>query len=76
MIDFGNQGADAPCQVTAAGKGKLFVEDDDFKEFPAGPVLKTPPSNEGDTGWTPSLGRSHMLLGNYWTHRLEPMRCN
>lgn len=34
MIDFGSQGANAPCQVTVVGKGKLLVENDDFKEFP------------------------------------------
>ena len=65
MIDFGSQGADAPCQVTVVTKGKLFVEDDDFKEFPAGPALKTLPSNAGGMGLIPSPGRSHMLLGNY-----------
>lgn len=65
MIDFGSQGADAPCQVTVVTKGKLFVEDDDFKEFPASPVLKTLPSNAGDMGLIPSPGRSHMLFGNY-----------
>ena len=32
--------------------------------FPAGPVVKNPPANEGDMGSIPDLGRSYMLQGN------------
>ena len=34
-------------------------------DFPGGTVVKNPPANEGDTGSTPGLGRSHMLWSNY-----------
>ena len=29
--------------------------------FPGGAVVKNPPGNAGDTGWTPGPGRFHML---------------
>ena len=32
--------------------------------FPGGSVVKNPPSNAGDTGSIPDLGRSHMLQNN------------
>ena len=32
--------------------------------FPAGPVVNSPPANEGDMGSIPDLGRSYMLQGN------------
>ena len=38
-----------------------------FKEslyFPDGPVVKNPPVTEGDTGFIPDPGRSHMLQSN------------
>ena len=44
-------------------KGKCHekVEAEDFLD---GPVLKNPPANAGDTGFTPCRGRCHMLQGN------------
>ena len=33
-------------------------------DFPGGPVVENPPTNAGDTGSTPGLGRSHMLQRN------------
>ena len=35
-----------------------------FQFFPGGPVVRIPPSNAGDTGSIPGLGRSHVLQGN------------
>ena len=32
-------------------------------DFPGGPVIKNLPSNTGDMGSIPGLGRSHMPLG-------------
>ena len=34
-------------------------------DFLAGPVVKNPPANEGDTVLTPGPGRFHRLWGNY-----------
>ena len=34
------------------------------EDFLDGPVLKNPPANAGDTGFTPGRGRFHMLQGN------------
>ena len=31
---------------------------------PGGTVIKNPPANEGDTGSSPGLGRSHMPRSN------------
>ena len=31
-----------------------------YRDFPGGPVVKNPPSNAGDMGSIPGLGRSHM----------------
>ena len=31
-------------------------------DFPVGAVVKTPPASAGDTGSSPGLGRSHMLV--------------
>ena len=33
-------------------------------DFPGGAVVKNPPANAGDTGWTPGPGRSHMPWSN------------
>ena len=33
-------------------------------DFPGGPVVKSLPANEGDTGSIPYLGRFHMPQGN------------
>ena len=33
-------------------------------DFPGGTVVKNPPANAGDTGSSPSPGRSHMLQSN------------
>ena len=33
-------------------------------DFPGGAVVKNLPANAGDTGLSPSPGRSHMLWGN------------
>ena len=33
-------------------------------DFPGGAVVKNPPASAGDTGSTPGLGRSHILLSN------------
>ena len=33
-------------------------------DFPGGAVVKNPPTNAGDTGWSPGPGRSHMPLSN------------
>ena len=32
--------------------------------FPDGAVVKNPPANAGDMGWSPSPGRSHMQQNN------------
>ena len=32
--------------------------------FPGGAVVKNPPANAGDTGWSPGPGRSHMPQSN------------
>ena len=46
--------------------------------FPGGSVIKNLPANEGDLGWIPGPGRSHMLwtaklmCHNYWACALEP----
>ena len=32
-------------------------------DFPGGPVVKNPPTNEGETGSIPGPGRSHTCLG-------------
>ena len=29
-----------------------------YWDFPGGSMVKNPPANAGDTGWTPELGRS------------------
>ena len=34
------------------------------RDFPGGAVVKNPPANAGDTGWSPGLGRSHMPWSN------------
>ena len=34
------------------------------RDFPGGVVVKNPPANAGDTGWSPGPGRSHMLWSN------------
>ena len=36
----------------------------DSRDFPGGAVVKNPPANAGDTGWSPALGRSHMPRSN------------
>ena len=33
-------------------------------DFPGGAVVKNPPSNAGDTGSIPGLGRSHIPQSN------------
>ena len=35
-----------------------------YQGFPGGTVVKNLPANEGDTGSSPGLGRSHMLRSN------------
>ena len=35
-----------------------------MRNFPGGTVVKNLPTNAGDTGSTPGLGRSHMLQSN------------
>ena len=35
-----------------------------LRDFPGGPMLKTPPANAGDRGSIPSLGISHMPWSN------------
>ena len=35
-----------------------------FAGFPGGAVVKNPPANAGDTGSSPSPGRSHMPQSN------------
>ena len=32
--------------------------------FPGGAVVKNPPANAGDKGWSPGLGRSHVPRSN------------
>ena len=34
------------------------------QDYPCGPVVKNAPTNTGDTGSIPGLGRSHMLWVN------------
>ena len=41
-----------------------MINKDLEEEFPGGAVVKNPPTNGGDTGSSPGLGRSHMLPGN------------
>ena len=36
----------------------------DHRDFPGGAVVKDPPANAGDTGSSPSPGRSHMSWSN------------
>ena len=45
-----------------------------YMGFPAGPVVKNTPWNAGDTGLSPTPGRSHMLWGNKTRvpHLLKP----
>ena len=38
--------------------------DKDKEDFPGGAVVKNPPANAGDTGSSPSLGRSHIPRSN------------
>ena len=51
-------------------------------DFRGGPVVKSLPTNAGDMGSVPGLGRSHVpwatkpVYHNYWTHTLEPVSCN
>ena len=35
-----------------------------FWDFPGGAVVKNPPTDAGDTGSSPGLGRSHMPRSN------------
>ena len=35
-----------------------------FKDFPRGPVVKSPPANAGDTGSVSGLGSCHMPRGS------------
>ena len=39
-------------------------ENDHYRDFPGGVVVKNPPANAGDTGSSPGRGRSHMLRSN------------
>ena len=34
------------------------------RDFPGGPVVKSPPANAGDTESVPGLGRFHMQKGS------------
>ena len=34
------------------------------RDFPGGAVVKNPPANAGDTGWSPGPGRAHMPQSN------------
>ena len=34
------------------------------RDFPGGAVVKNPPANAGDTGFSPGPGRSHMPQSN------------
>ena len=36
----------------------------DIRGFPCGAVVKNPPATAGDTGLSPSPGRSHMSRSN------------
>ena len=36
----------------------------ELQDFPGGAVVKNPPANAGDTGWSPGPGRSHMRWSN------------
>ena len=44
-------------------KGK-YHEKMEAEDFLDGPVLKNPPANAGNTGFTPGRGRFHVLQGN------------
>ena len=53
------------------------------EDFPGGPAVKNLPSNAGDTGLIPALGRLHMPWGNSACilqplnlRTLEPVLCN
>ena len=43
---------------------KLKVRKRTFSGFPGGAVVENLPANAGDTGSSPSLGRSHMPRSN------------
>ena len=43
---------------------KINHEQANMEGYPGGSVVKNPPANAGDTGPTPSLGRSHMPWNN------------
>ena len=42
----------------------MFQSKDIERDFPGGAVVKNPPANAGDTGSSPSPGRSHMPRSN------------
>ena len=43
--------------------GKYWINSDAEGDFPHGPVVKNLPTNAGDTGSIPGLGRSHTPQG-------------
>ena len=55
-------------RLKVRGWKKIFHANENQKKagvgFPGGAVVKDPPANAGDTGLSPSLGRSHMPRSN------------
>ena len=41
-----------------------IIAESSWRDFPGGAVVKNPPTNAGDTGSSPGLGRSHMPRSN------------
>lgn len=47
-----------------------------MEDLPGGSLVKDPPTNAGDTGFIPDMGRSHVPWGNeahanYWAPQQE-----
>ena len=57
-INSFNPRSSATKQLTIYSQFKIFWG------FPGGAVVKNLPANEGDTGLSPGLGRSHMARSN------------
>ena len=51
-------------KVCHMAKSKRRLHKSMARDFPGGAVVKNPPANAGDTGLSPGLGRSHMLLSS------------
>ena len=56
---MGNCQAESAQWLASDQLGSLY-EEYKLRGFPGGAVVKNPPANAGDTGWSPGAGRSHM----------------